>query len=240
MPSQMTELAAFRRSDLVKIDGLCEPGHALIAAEAGADLLGLVFAQSKRQVTAEKAALIVSEVRHAFGDRSPLFVGVFVDCDAATMNGLASAAGLDVIQLHGSENAAVIRDVILPVIRAIGPAPESTVDSVMALLEEQRVSREVPALYLIDAYDPVRHGGTGKRADWALASGVAGRARLMLAGGLTADNVAEAINHVRPVGVDVSSGVETDGIKDPAKVREFVAMAKRAFADREADRRIGG
>jgi phosphoribosylanthranilate isomerase len=189
-----------------------------------------MFAKSRRQVTVQEAASIVREVRIAYGERSPLFCGVFVDADAATINELVSDVGLDVVQLHGSEIATVLAGIQIPVIRPISTPPGSTMSSVASTIESQRLSDEVPALFFIDAYDPVRHGGTGNRADWPLARGVSARWPMMLAGGLTPENVAEAIDEVRPAGVDVSSGVETNAVKDPGKIREFVANAKRAFA----------
>jgi phosphoribosylanthranilate isomerase len=226
----MANLSVLRQAGLVKICGIREPGHAVAAVEAGADLLGLMFAKSRRQVSRLEAARIVSEVRSAYGDQSPLFTGVFVDADAATINELVSQVGLDVVQLHGAEIATVLLGIQVPVIRPIRTPPGSTMGSIASTIENQQLSDEVPALFFIDAYDPVMHGGTGKRADWPVARAVAARWPLMLAGGLTPENVAEAIDEVRPAGVDVSSGVETNAVKDPEKVREFVANAKRAFA----------
>jgi len=229
MPGQQSEPGVLGQQGLVKICGLSQPDHALAAAGAGADLLGLMFAHSKRQVTIEQARAVVEEVRREYGDRAPLFAGVFVDPDAAGVNMIASRVGLDLVQLHGSESADLIHDIALPVIRAVGPPPGSTVDSVLRKLNDHQAREDAPALFLLDAYDPVQLGGSGRLADWALASDVARRVALLLAGGLTVGNVGEAIRQVQPRGVDVSTGVETDGIKDPRKIQEFVTNAKQAF-----------
>jgi phosphoribosylanthranilate isomerase len=220
-----------QRSGLVKICGLREPAHALVAAESGADLLGLNFVpSSKRRIDSNQARSIVREVHTTYGDRGPQMVGIFVDEPAERINETASAVGIDAVQLNGSESADYLERLRFPVIRSLSPPPGSTLESVVSTIEDQYASEEMPPLFLLDAYDPVQHGGTGKRADWSLARDLSMRLPVMLAGGLTPENVAMAIDAVRPLGVDVASGVETDGVKDPVKIREFIANAKHAFS----------
>jgi phosphoribosylanthranilate isomerase len=217
------------RPGLIKICGLRDPEHAIAAAEAGADLLGLVFASSRRQVTHDEARSIVDAVHQAMGDERPLFVGVFVDASLETIEATAAATGISVAQLHGQDVGDVLRRTSLATIRAVAPPPGQDARAVLGRIDGERVDATTPALSFIDAYDPVLHGGTGRRADWELARIVAGSTGLMLAGGLNPETVAEAIETVRPAGVDVSSGVERNGVKDPDLIRSFIARAREAF-----------
>jgi phosphoribosylanthranilate isomerase len=236
MPYRKVDVVTLRRPGLIKICGVRETEHALVVAEAGADVLGLNFApSSKRRVSIENAVSIVSAVRHAFGDGAPLSAGIFVDVYAENVNQIASVVGLDVVQLHDPAIPASIERIERPVIRPISPPPGSSPGSVASSMAGQRLNDDVPALFMLDAHDPVLHGGTGRRADWHLARDLARDFPLLLAGGLTPENVAQAIAQVRPLGVDVASGVETDGVKDPEKIRAFIANAREAFAALNSD-----
>jgi phosphoribosylanthranilate isomerase len=218
-----------KRGGIVKIDGVMQAQHAVAAAEAGADLVGFIFAKSRRQLTSAQASIEVSALRTSLGERAPLVLGVFVDESPERVNEIIDEVGLDVVQLHGSETAESLRAISRPIFRAVGPPPGSSADDVAALLATLRLDAVRPALWVIDAWDPVNHGGSGKRADWAVAAELARTTPFLLAGGLNPENVAEAVRTVRPVGVDVSSGVETDGVKDPERIRAFVHAAKAAF-----------
>lgn len=198
----------------VKICGITTLEDALAAVAAGADALGFVFvAKSPRCVTPQKAAAMVREL--------PPFVqtvGLFVDEEAEQVNWTADFCGLDLVQLHGDEEPDDCVEINRRVIKAFRVKDAAS----LAGINRYRV-----AGYLLDAWTPEAHGGTGQTFDWGLArsAGIAGR--LVLAGGLTPENVAEAVRVVSPYGVDVSSGVESaPGRKDPEKVREFIRRAK--------------
>jgi phosphoribosylanthranilate isomerase len=187
---------------VVKICGITRLDDALAAVEAGANAIGFVFwPNSPRFVDPYRARTIAA--------RLPPFVtavGLFVDQPAAYVNGVASLVRLGAVQLHGDETPAFASAVGSPIIKAL------PVDAAAAWPLETTL--------LLDARDPVKRGGTGRTIDWAAAAAVAARRRVLLAGGLTPDNVADAIAQVRPFGVDVSSGVErTPGIKDHQRIR---------------------
>jgi len=213
----------------VKIDGLREPAHAVAAVEAGADLVGFIFAPARRRISVDQARRCIEAARAA-AERPIGAVGVFVDADGQTINRMVDAAGLDLVQLHGGEPPALLARLTRPVVKAFRP-PAGTLPAMLAA-EVDRFLRipNAPVAVLIDGYAPGAAGGTGIRADWSLAAEIGRHCPLVLAGGLTPENVAAAIAAVRPLAVDVSSGVETDGEKDGAKIAAFVAAAKRAFA----------
>jgi phosphoribosylanthranilate isomerase len=205
---------------LVKICGLRTVEHALAACTAGADLIGLVFARSRRRVTVEEGAAIAAAVRAGAGPR-PRIVGLFVNEPPAAVAAVAQAVGLDLAQLSGDEPPEDADALSLPLIKAL------RLDG--SAREDAWVRRAGPRLTLLaDAHVPGAYGGTGVLADWARAAELARRAPLLLAGGLTPENVAAAIAAVRPAGVDVSSGVETDGVKDSAKIEAFLEAARAA------------
>lgn len=218
-----------RRS--VKICGLREPEHARAAVAAGADLLGFVFAPSKRRVDAATARSCLEAARGFMGDKPFLAVGVFTAASAEEMNETAELAGLDLLQLHGNEDASLGQGLWRPFVVALHPSPEMTAAAVEAAIATYLDSTRPPVAFMIDGYNAGQFGGQGIRADWNLAREVARRVPVVLAGGLTPDNVAAAIGAVSPVGVDVSSGVETDGVKDVAKIGAFVRAARKAFAE---------
>jgi len=241
---------------LVKICGLRDVETAVETARAGADFVGLVFAESRRQVTPQQCSDIVDALhqRRAGGGgvridgpspgdvpaRSwfaawaeaielaaararPLITGVFAGMTAGQVNDIAAAAKLDLVQLSGGEDDDFVSSINLPVIRVVHVRPGDDAASI-----EERCSPGRAAAVLLDTASPGALGGTGTVFDWAVAAGLAGRLPLMLAGGLDPANVASAVAQVRPWGVDVSSGVETAGTKDIAKIRAFIGAAKGA------------
>lgn len=196
----------------VKICGIGDSATGVAAAEAGADAIGLIFAPSRRCVTMERAREIVKAL--------PPFVarvGVFVDETRDRIVETVETVGLDTVQLHGSESPGFAQSFSRPVLKAIRVRDEGS----LTALDDY-----VVAAYLLDAYDPEVLGGTGRTFDWSLATAAALRHRIILSGGLRPDNVQEALDRVRPYGVDVSSGVETSGVKDHAKIREFVHLVR--------------
>jgi phosphoribosylanthranilate isomerase len=206
---------------LVKICGLRTIEHALAAAEAGADMIGLNFARSRRQVSPEQAAAIAEAVRAAPHTRQVRIVGLFVNETPERMLAIARQCGLDAIQLSGNETSEIAEQLPgMPLFKAIrldGTASEA------GWLNAQPSPN---VRLLIDAHVPGSYGGAGVLADWDGAAKLARQRQIMLAGGLTPENVDAAIQYVQPWSVDVSSGVETDGAKDAAKIRAFVAAAR--------------
>lgn len=203
---------------VVKICGLTCVEDALCPAEAGADLLGFIFyPPSPRAVLPEVAVEIATAVRRTYP--AVRLVGVFVKPTAEHVRQITDQVGLDAAQVHGAP---------LQVIQALAGHAYL---SVKAWDEEAEQAATLPdaALpqVLLDASHPTLWGGSGQRADELLARQIATRYRLLLAGGLTPENVAEVIARVRPWGVDVASGVESaPGRKDPGRVRLFVRRAK--------------
>ncbi len=204
----------------VKICGITSWMDAAMALEAGADMLGLIFySPSSRSVTAEQGCRIVEQVR-GMGARFPA-VGVFVDEDIEVVRRIARACHLDAVQLHGEEppeEVDALREDGLDVFKVVRVRDEGSLET---------MGHYRPTAYLLETYVPDRHGGTGQTFDWTLAAGAKAYGPILLAGGLTPDNVAQAVDAVGPWGVDVASGVESaPGRKDGRKVRRFVSAAK--------------
>jgi phosphoribosylanthranilate isomerase len=206
---------------LVKICGLTDLSDARAALQAGADLLGFVFAPSPRRVEPSRVAAILHALRQEGGAAGWRAVGVFVDEDPRLVSRAALEAGLDLIQLHGAEGPDYCRDLPLPVIKAVRVRDPGS----LAGLESYRGA---VAHLLLDAWHPAAAGGTGRTFDWGLA-----RAAhfpdipWLLAGGLTPDNVPQAVAAARPHGVDVSGGVErAPGLKDHQLIRRFILAAR--------------
>lgn len=209
---------------LVKICGLRTLELAQATSDAGADLIGFVFAPSRRQVTAERAREIIAKLQ---GPAIP--VGLFVDQSVDEINEIARAADLGILQLHWRDNAADFQRFERPYYVVRRTEPGATFDDIAPELERLLESSSPPLWVMVDAYHPTQSGGTGHQADWVLSSRLAASFPLMLAGGLNPDNVADAIAQVRPAHVDVSSGVEVDGAKSPDLIRAFVTNARAAF-----------
>jgi phosphoribosylanthranilate isomerase len=189
---------------MVKICGITRLEDAEAAVAAGAGAIGFVFwPTSPRFVDSEHARQIAAAL--------PPFVttvGVFVNQPLDYVNEVASAVRLGAVQLHGDETPQFAAAVSSPVIKAVS----------IGRADIQAWPPRV--MLLLDAYDPIERGGTGRTIDWTAAAGVATRRTILLAGGLTPDNVAEAVARVRPFGIDVSSGVErAPGIKDHRRLR---------------------
>lgn len=216
-------MTAQQRTVLVKICGIREPEHALVALEEGADMIGLVFATSPRRVTVEEAQAVVEAVRERDPERAMKVVGLFVNETADHMNTIAGDVGLDIIQLSGDEPANILNQLRYP---AVGSIRASAHDWNAAVRRLQDWVLVTPQAIIMDAHVPGIYGGTGTVGDWDIAEQFARRYRLILAGGLTPENVRAAILRVKPFAVDVSSGVETNGVKDPEKIRSFIHAAK--------------
>jgi phosphoribosylanthranilate isomerase len=207
----------------IKICGITNADDALAAVEAGADALGFVcYRKSPRYVEAEIIKRIVAGL--------PPFVlpvGVFVNEEMQTVRDLMDSCGLVLAQLHGDETASYCESLGRPVIRAIRLRNRGT----LLHLAEYKGRAGVRG-FVVEAFSEETYGGTGQVADWSLAVEAANTAPIFLAGGLTPENVHEAILKVRPYGVDVSSGVEAGpGKKDHEKIRAFIRAARLVSQD---------
>lgn len=216
----------------VKICGVTTLDNALMCAEAGADLLGLNFyPPSPRYIAPQTARVITDGLRAALGERCPVLMGVFVNADAGELARVMARAGLDAVQLSGDESPATVAALDGRAIKALRPRDVTEALDLAAQFAPYVPDDErLPAL-LVDAYHKTLFGGTGEQINVAIAIAVRQRVpRLMLAGGLTPDNVAQRIRAIRPWAVDIASGVEGDtpGIKDPAKVRALFAAVREA------------
>jgi phosphoribosylanthranilate isomerase len=207
----------------IKVCGVTREADALLAADLGVDAVGFNFAPgSPRRLEPGRA--------RALGAALPPFVvrvGVFVDAGPEEIEAVAGRAGLHVAQLHGEETPAMCAALGVPWYKA---------HRVGAGFRADAVRRWGGGAFLLDAADPERRGGTGRTFDWAVARAAAAHGRVILAGGLTPDNVAAAIAAARPYAVDVSSGVESaPGVKDPDLLRAFVRRARDAAARLRAE-----
>jgi len=210
----------------VKICGIQEPDAAVAAAEAGADFIGLVFAPSRRQVTLSQAGEIVTAVKGS--SNKVAVVGVFVNLPAVEVNRIAAALNLDWVQLSGDESWEYCQGVDRPVIKVVHVGRGQSGDEVIGLLEDgDRVLASGRHIYLLDTSVPGSYGGTGIAFDWQQARQPAARFPVIIAGGLTPENVATAIELTVPWGVDVSSGVEVAGRKDIARIEAFITAVRK-------------
>lgn len=200
----------------VKICGLKEVEHIQAAVEAGADFIGLMFAPSKRRITVEQAVVLAQHI-----PSNVKKVGVFVNEAPETIKQIAELVGLDFIQYHGDESTEQIAAVGLPAIKAF---------SIRTKEDVTRASTYAIDYYLFDAPGTDFRGGSGNSFDWTLLDDVnIPLDKVILAGGLTEENVGIATMLVQPFAVDVSSGVEIDGRKDIEKIKRFVECAKGEF-----------
>ena len=199
----------------VKICGITNREDALAAVHAGADALGFIFyPKSQRYIVPERAKEIIQKIPGSIGK-----VGVFVNQEIQAVKEIASFCGLRLIQLHGDES-----------LQYCAQFPRSTLIKTVSHCADEEIQRlknyPVKAV-LVDAHEPSRYGGTGKKSDWALASKVKETHPLILAGGLNKENIRSAIEIVRPCAVDINSGVETwPGRKDLYKIREIMEIIR--------------
>ncbi|HWR31325.1 MAG TPA: phosphoribosylanthranilate isomerase [Negativicutes bacterium] len=200
---------------IIKICGIRSVEAAQTAEQYGADLIGFIFAESKRKIDVATAAEIAAAVPR------PGKVGVFVNQPLPLVREIAEKCRLDYIQLHGDESPEYCSALNRPAIRALRIGNDVT----------PMMFTDYPAEYLLlDSFVPGQAGGTGVAFDWETTRNLIGRPRqkFIVAGGLTPENVPDAIRILRPDGVDVSGGVETDGVKDSGKIQRFITAARLA------------
>jgi len=202
---------------ILKICGMTRVDDALCAVREGATAIGFVFWQgSPRYVEPDRAGEIAAAL-----PPSVKTVGVFVNEPVERIRETARLARLRMVQLHGDEPPAYVDQIEQPVIRAVS----------LETVDEAAWIWPAETMLLLDSTDPSRSGGGRSAVDWSRAALATRNRRVVLAGGLTPDNIEEAIATVRPIGVDVSSGVESaPGVKDPDKVARFLTNARAAFA----------
>ena len=215
---------------LFKICGLRELDHALTAADSGASFISFNFVPGvRRQVSRGHARKVIEDFRRLRNGDVPRVVGLFASQPVEDVNSIVRSCGLDLVQLCGDEPPKYWEAVEVPVLKMVrvrdAGDPEAAIDSTRRTVAEIASAGHTP---LLDTYREGRLGGTGHTFDWSIARAVSEAGRCMLAGGLNPENVGLAIETARPWAVDVSSGVETDGVKDPARIRSFADQVRRA------------
>ena len=199
----------------VKVCGITSPEDARVAADAGADAIGLVFAESPRRISVERAREIAAAL-----PQDILKVGVFVDEEPEEVLRISREVGLDYAQLHGDETPEAVAEIRggVRVMKALRVRNAQTLAA---------VERYEADLFLLDAWSAKARGGTGVRFDWELAKSLIGRDNIVVSGGLSPENVREAIGYFEPYGVDASSSLEERlGKKNSERVRRFVVAAR--------------
>ncbi len=201
---------------MIKVCGITNPDDARLAADAGADAIGLIFAESPRRVGVDEASRIAAALPDGV-----LKVGVFVNSEPEEVFRVVREVGLDYAQLHGDEGPEDVTDLQnsgLKVIKAVRVRDEGSLEK----MEEYGAD-----LYLLDAYSEKARGGTGERFDWTVTKSLRGHGNIVVSGGLTPENVREAIEFFEPYGVDASSSLEeAPGKKNGERVRRFISAAK--------------
>ena len=201
---------------LVKICGITNAGDARVAADAGADAVGLIFAESPRRVGVEDARLISIAL-----PENILRVGVFVDEEPSEVLRISREVGLDLAQLHGDEtpeDVTAVREGGVKVMKALRVKSAASLETLDVYEAD---------LFLLDAHSERARGGTGERFDWGVAKSSTGRDNIVVSGGLGPENVREAVEFFEPFGVDASSSLEDEpGRKNGERVRRFVLAAR--------------
>ena len=211
----------------VKICGIRALKDALVAAEAGADFIGMVFVPERhRRITPKEAKVIADGVRNS-GGPVPRIVGLFADQAIEEVAGIVEFCGLDLVQLCGKESVEYAGQTGCDVIKVVHVAESATATDDAGTGAQVKEFSGVGHLVTLDRYVEGIQGGTGVGFDWDVAASLTQAGHpFLLAGGLTPENVSKAITKVHPWGVDVSSGVETNGKKDHAKIRDFMHKSR--------------
>lgn len=218
----------------IKICGLTSADEALQVAALGIDVIGMVLAPSRRRISLQMAKDIVRQVKK--GQQRATLAGIFVNEPVQTVNDSAAYCGLDIVQLSGDESWEYCRKLEHPFIKVIHVTDNSSTAEIIDRIERGNLARfKQPFVCMLDCKSGGNYGGSGRSFDWEIAREASLRFPLFIAGGLHAGNVRQLIRQACPAGVDVSSGVETNGKKDMEKVRDFVRAVK--FTGGQADQR---
>jgi len=214
----------------IKICGVRSYDDALMVAKAGADMIGLNFyMKSPRYIEPHDARVMADKLRETLGDQCPILIGLFVNATGSHIGEVIDIVGLDAVQLSGDESNSILQELLGLGFKSIQPANKAmALDDVKYFESTFPTNENLPSL-IMDAYHPKLYGGTGETVSVEVALAVKERVpRMMLAGGLNPDNVAERVKAIQPWGVDVASGVEdgTPGLKDEAKVKAFIEAVK--------------
>ncbi|MCJ7605136.1 MAG: phosphoribosylanthranilate isomerase [Dehalococcoidales bacterium] len=210
----------------IKICGIKKEEHAVAVAGAGADFMGFVFAPSPRQVTPSQVKKIVAALKNAGAEIEK--VVVFTDTPLTTILHIAQTCELDWIQLSGDEPGAFCSELARPVIKVIRISRNYRPDDICRQMDYfSKLLGNQRHIFMLDSSARGKYGGTGQKFDWKHARFIAERFPVMVAGGLTPENVTEAMEIMKPWGVDVSSGVETQGVKDLEKIHRFIDNVRK-------------
>jgi phosphoribosylanthranilate isomerase len=213
----------------IKICGIKDKENALAIAGAGADFIGVVFANSPRQVTPAQALEVVSALKKSRAKAQ--VVGVFVNTPVPTARKIVDACHLDWVQLSGDESWEYCLELGRPVIKVFRVSRNYPPEQACADMDYGiKVLAGQKHIFLLDATAGDKYGGTGTPFNWELAKPIATRFQVIIAGGLSPGNVGRAIKIIKPWGVDVSSGVETKGVKNMSKVLKFIEAVREADA----------
>jgi len=211
----------------IKICGICDVATAHYCAGLGVDYIGLVLAESPRRVNPETAREISGAL--AGFARRPRIVGVFANQDYRLINEMLRYCRLDIVQLSGDENTDYISRIEAPCIKSVHVLSYSTEAELLCRVQTLYAANRAGTRVLLDSRPDRRYGGSGITFNWALAGKICAGFPVMVAGGLTEQNVETLVQKLQPWGVDVSSGVENDGTKDPVLIKNFVAAAKSSL-----------
>ena len=213
----------------IKICGLSEVGDALAAAEAGADFLGILFEpRSRRRLDEDDARRLVRSSRAQWGREGPGWVGVFANQPLEDVNRLLDYCDMDMAQLSGHEATDYCAQVARPVFKVVHISNDAPKQEALDVAQRSlKTYRDNGYMCMLDTFKEGVLGGTGQVFNWEVGQELARSFSFLLAGGLNPENVAEAIRRMRPWGLDVSSGVETDGRKDAAKIVQFIDLVRQ-------------
>ena len=214
----------------VKICGMREIADALDAARAGADFIGVVLVPGRRRLVSEDQGLRIATALREQVENPPRVVGLFADQPLDEVEHAVKHCGLDLVQLCGDESLSYCSQISTPVIKVLHVSEiQSVEEQVDSLSREMAALRERGHMVILDRKVEGLQGGTGQSFNWEIAKGLSSRGfSFLLAGGLTPENVGLAVRTVRPWGVDVSSGVETGGVKDGERIRAFIEAVRPA------------
>ena len=217
----------------IKICGLNKVDDALAAANAGADFLGIVFEpHSRRRVDMDDARSLIQSFRTRWHREEPRWVGVFANQPLEKVNHLLDYCNMDMAQLSGHESLEYCGQLVRPALKVFHVRNDAPAQEVLEAVEcSLKIYQDSGHMCMLDTFKEGILGGTGQVFDWGVAQELARDHSFLLAGGLSSENVPEAIRQVMPWGLDVSSGIETDGQKDAAKIARFIAQVRQTDED---------